>query len=194
VGYYTYITGGGEIVPPLDDKKLEEFKTEASQFGYFDFQQIPGDQTVTLVNGIPTVVGNDPGKTQVDFGYEESGKFYNFPDAVTALTNLCIKEKALFNATFDGDGEESEDFWRITVVDNVVDQAHGEISFPDPDDEKAKLRSKIIETIRSAGPQDGHGNVIPRKDGTRDLTCPGLPTCKTCRTEQEILTELIWRT
>lgn len=190
MGYYTYISGDGFIKPPLDDAKLKEFTTDEGS--YFEFEQIPGDQTVQLVNGTPTVVGNDPGRTLVRFGYDDSGKFYDFHDQLDQLAQLCARNSVMLNCEFDGDGEESHDFWKARVTDNQLEISQGQIAFDDDSTKKAQARSEIVDLLQQLNQTQAHGNVIPRKDGTRDLTCPGLPTCMKCRTEQEALRRLIW--
>lgn len=92
-----------------------------------------------LVNGAPKVVGDDPGKTVVDFGYDESGKFYDFAGSVEELAEFCAQQGARLDACFDGDGEESDDFWRIDVTDNKVTHQDAAVVY---DDGQAALRAE----------------------------------------------------
>lgn len=198
MGYYTYITGGGEIVPPIDDAKLDEFNVDSTTYGeytYFRFEQIAGDQTVGLrPDGSVGVVGTDPGKTKVDFGVDDSVKGYNFSESVQALADLCAREGSVLEAVFEGDGEESDDFWKLDVTNNQLTHIQGQVSFPDDADAVMKVRSEVIDRIKATDFSKMCGNVIPRPDGTRDFSCPGLPKCPNCRAEQDILTALIWKT
>lgn len=127
MGYYTHITGGASIVPPIDDAKMKHL---TGDYGYFRFAQVPGDQTVQVVNGQVTVVGTNPGETSVELNFDDAIKGYDFHDHVQMLVDLAIANGSVANGQFDGDGEESGDNWRIIVTSNTVTSEAGSIIYP----------------------------------------------------------------
>lgn len=116
-------------MPPIDDEKLKEFSVDHDDEGYFRFTQESGDEEVTIVDGQVAVVGTNPGRTVVEFGYHDGVKAYDFPEVTERLAQLCEKEGAVFNALFYGDGEESDDYWRLDVTNNQVKQEESERMF-----------------------------------------------------------------
>lgn len=180
MGYYTYITGDLEISPPIDETKFSEFSGDES---YFTFKHIPGDEDVKLINGVITVVGQSSGCTEVGLASYESMKAYNFDEHVRKLVDKAKALGHVVNGAFYGDGEESEDFWRLGVEANVIFTEGGQIIYP----------SDRYHEIASRGKQSGaHGNVIPRPDGAR-ANCGGAPRCADCQEEREFLTKLLYR-
>jgi len=76
------------------------------------------------------VVGDNPGSTTVEFGYDENIKAYDFTEHVNRLVDLVETQGSVVNATFTGDGEESDDFWQVNIKDNKVTVESGEIIYP----------------------------------------------------------------
>lgn len=169
---------------------LEKFKWENDS--YFTFEQEPGNETVEILEGTIHVVGDVADKTLVNFAYDDSVKAYNFESDIEDLIKLCKENGSTFNAEFEGDGEESRDFWRITVVNNLFNRDGSDVVY---ENELAQLRhdNRLTNQLRILA-VSGHGRVLPRKDGIRNLSCPGLPTCPTCAHEHRILSSLLWGT
>jgi hypothetical protein len=180
MGYYTYITGGLEISPPIDESKFTEFVGDDS---YFTFELVPGDEDVQLINGIITVVGQSAGHTDVNLNFDESIKAYDFEDHVNRLVGRAKSLGHQADGAFYGDGEESEDFWRLGVDNNALSTESGEIVYPS---------DRYYEIAARGKQSSAHGNVIPRPDGGR-AKCGGAPRCTDCQEEREFLTKLLYR-
>jgi len=157
MGYYTHFSGSISIVPPIDDAKMKPFDTDHDS--YFRIEQKPGDQTVQMVNGQITVVGNNPGETIVHFGYDDSIKGYDFQDHVARLLAFVAAEGSVANGQFYADGEETDDNWRIVVENNAYGEERGEILFPsDVRSHKADAWWAAHQTMCSMDPCPTHKN------------------------------------
>lgn len=187
MGYYTYITGDLTITPAIDEAKFKDFADRNADEGYFSFALRQGDEDVQLVNGVITVVGKTPDVTEVGLNFDESIKAYDFRDAVTLLVGRAKDLGHRVDGAFYGDGEESDDFWRIGVDNNVISSEGGEIVYP----------SERYEDVAAIGRHPrAHGHVVPRPDRRR-AACNGLvnlPHCPKCIDEYESLSRILWKT
>jgi len=183
MGYYTYITGGVEITPPIDENQFKDVIGSDGECYFVLTDQVDGDEDVQIINGQITVVGQTAGHSQVDIAFEESVKAYDFDGQVQTLVETAKKHGHTVNGQFDGDGEESEDFWRVNIVNNKIIAESGSIVFPS---------DQYTELARLGSAPRAHGNVIPRPDGKR-TRCGGVPLCQVCVDEHLHLSKLIYR-
>lgn len=181
MGYYTYISGGATIEPQIPEADwLYDLLEEGDS--YFILRQEDGDEDVQLVNGQITVVGQNPGVTKVDFRYDDSVKAYDFDERLNELLDWVKTNGAKINGYFNGDGEESEDFWRVEIRDNIAKTEGGSIVYP----------SERLEPIAERGrDKHNHGHIIPRPDGQR-TQCGGAPQCPDCQADRDWLAKALY--
>lgn len=187
MGYYTYINGGLTIEPPINPEKFKDLidppGAGVNAESYFvHTRDEGGDEDVQIIDGQITVVGETAGHSVIDFAFDESVKAYDFHEKLAELVDYAKGLGYTVNGSFDGDGEESEDFWRSYVINNVVTTEQGEVSYP----------SEQYWAIRQRGQsKSAHGNVIPRPDGAR-VRCGGAPQCPECQAERDWLAKELY--
>ena len=175
MGYYTYITGSVDVTPEIDPSHLAQIQAlECFQEEYFvigESRATQGGDTLGLVNGVVTVIPGHkiPGYTHIKVGFDESIKAYDFDSQVQTLVDELDQLGYQVNGNFDGDGEESDDFWRLDIQGNVVTSKKAIIRFDDPLDE-----------IRARAAQ-GHGWVLPLPANVT-LNCSG--NCPDCQADR----------
>lgn len=183
MGYETYITGDGVITPQIPDHLWpQEYRDPGNTYNdtYFVFKQQDGDEDVQVVNGQITVVGKTAGVTLVDWYPDERAKFYDFDGNLQGLVDFVKSQGASITATFYGDGEDSDDFWRAHVDNNVIATERGEITYPSERYEVLKGKARDARN---------HGHVVPRADGVRTV-CGGTLTCSECQADARWLGKL----
>lgn len=182
MGYYTYITGDASITPPIPESSWPTEYNPKTADDYFEFNHVDGDEDVRIVNGEITVVGKTAGYTQVVLRYEGSVKAYDFDERLDSLIKWVKSQGAAVDGTFYGDGEESQDFWRVSIENNVPSTEHGVIVYP----------SERLESIAVRGrAKFNHGNIIPRPDGLH-IQCGGPPQCPECQADRDWLTKELY--
>ena len=128
MGYVTTITGLGCIAPALEQALVDAWNAKEMDLMISDPKGEPDD--VQLVNGEITVV---PGSSYNDVFVRWEGpyKAYGWDTTISALADLCENEGVKLNADFLMDGEESTDFARCVVQDNVVTAMRPKLVWPD---------------------------------------------------------------
>lgn len=128
MGYVSYITGSGRISPAIEKGKVDYWNGKEVDLVISDPKGEPDD--VQVINGEITIV---PGNSynDVTVRWDEPYKAYEFEKVVHALAELCAADDVKFNADFLADGEESTDFSRAVVVDNVVTGMRPKLVWPD---------------------------------------------------------------
>lgn len=128
------------------------------------------------------MVGQTSGTTVFEFGIDESFKAYDFDAAVGRLVGLAERLGYKVDGSFDGDGEESDDFWRLSIRDNKMTTERGEIVYP----------SEYYTVVEQRGRgKANHGHVIPRPDG-KQTSCGGVSSCSTCDEDLKWFTGLLY--
>lgn len=182
MGYYTYFTGSVDIHPQIPESMWPTDYTDQGD-AFFILEQVDGDEDVQIVGGRITVVGTAPSFTRAKIRWDESVKGYSFDEDLTKFTGWLTSRNVKANGFFDGDGEESDDFWRATVRDNVVTQERGEIIYP------SERYAHLL--ARGRAPMN-HGKVIPRPD-SKYAKCGGLSgNCDPCKEDLAWLTKTLY--
>lgn len=182
MGYYTYFTGEAKVSPPLPETEWKNL----SDGGYFKFTQVEGDEDVQIINGVITVVGKTPGHTEIALAFDESIKGYDFAEWVEKIAKKCIELNLVMDGCFEGDGEESNDMWRLDITNNQLTQEAAQVIYPSDLNRDLYEKAKHIDELRKAV-QHGHGHILPRADLVK-TRCGGTPaSCPTCAAEAILL-------
>lgn len=115
MGYYSYVSGDAIIEPAIPETKwpeAEESYGTKAYFGYFTFEVVPGDETVSLVDGQVKVIGTSSGHIKVGFAYDDSIKGYDLEDHAQALFDWVQANGAEIKGIFNRKGEEDGDYQR----------------------------------------------------------------------------------
>ena len=125
MGYNSYVAGGANITPPIDEKHWPDPDDGDGSvyFGYFLFNQVDGNETVGVVNGQVTVIGTGPGHTHVEFAWDDSSKMYDLDEKMQNLFDWARSHGSKIVGQFDREGEENGDLQRFRFTG---DQLHNE--------------------------------------------------------------------
>lgn len=192
MGYDTYITGDALVTPEVSaahmmaltnagiiDASNANYSSEC-YFRWGGSTPSTGGDTLALVNGQVTVIAGPGtvGSTEILLTMEESVRAYDFSEKVHEMVDELAKLGYKVNGAFDGDGENSDDFWRLNIADNTIQAMDGEIVFD------------RYEELRERG-KNGHGWVIPRDD-TNTAKCGGTAGCPACKADRAWLRKLLY--
>lgn len=186
MGYNTYITGGFTVTPqisPKDEAAFARFDAgNGADEGYFNVTHKDGDEDVQIVDGEIKVVGKTAGSTEFDFAIDESFKAYEIDSHIQLLRDTAQGLGYVVNGQLDGDGEESDDFWRTLIVNNKIIAEGGTITYPS---------DRYYEIAKVGRDKYAHGRVIPRPDG-KVAKCAGLGGCNACEDEHAWLAKQLY--
>lgn len=188
MGYSTWITGGFVVTPtvaPKDEAAFARFDVNSgNDEGYFRITHKEGDEDVQIVDGEIKVVGKTAGSTEFDFAIDESFKAYDIDAHIELFRDVAKSLGYVVNGQLDGDGEESDDFWRTRIVDNKIIAEGGSITYPS---------DRYDDIARMGRDKMNHGWVIPRPDGAV-AKCGGPMTCPACKDERAWFVKQIYGT
>jgi hypothetical protein len=159
MGYTTYFEGSVTVSPPLSAEEvafLNKFsetrrmnRTKGPYFvdGTGDFGQGHDDDVIDHNSPDPSQPGLwcqwVPAEDGSEIMWNDAEKFYEAEAWMQYIIDHFIGPNPLaqselpflkghtVNGTISADGEESDDFWKLLVTDNVVSRIEGRVSFED---------------------------------------------------------------
>lgn len=128
MGYYTYVAGELEITPPLNDEEnnaIEAFFRESYNFLDATLSDFDGGES-----GVPSTWIEIDVSTKLGYGDQLGPSGTNFEVEIAFLTGVLRGWGHMIEGQFTCDGEESDDFWRVTVSQSYDIEYHrGEIHY-----------------------------------------------------------------
>lgn len=115
MGYTTYFEGQVDIDPPLNQAEIDhlnnfaDIRWGASQPSYY-CQWVPTEDGTALV-------------------WDEGEKFYGAAEWMQHLIDNFLRDNHVLNGEIEAAGEESDDRWKLVVVDNKVSVKQGRIVY-----------------------------------------------------------------
>lgn len=135
MGYYSTIHGEFVIEPEIDEKhwpiKPPDDKNDA-QFGYFLFENQPGNYDVKIVDG-QMVVTSTPGSTVVQMFWEDSLKAYDFEEQCSLLFDWAKKQGSTITGIMRVEGEENGDVSRVRFESGQMHAERPTLTWPNGD-------------------------------------------------------------
>ena len=124
MGYYTQMRGGFKIEPPLTHKELRGTDQKFQSRNELVFLEVIDDEIETE-DGI--IHSKSADRVAV---YEDEGKCYTIDEDLRELVEAFPGHK--FTGCIEGEGEESDDVWRLYVRDGKIIKHTVEALWPDP--------------------------------------------------------------
>lgn len=128
MGYYTYVAGELEITPPLNDQEIatiEEFLKESDNLLDATLSPFDGGES-----GAPSTWIEMDASTKLGYGERLGPSGTNFEVEIAFLTGVLRGWGHTVEGQFTCDGEDSDDFWRVTVSEFYgVEYHRGEIHY-----------------------------------------------------------------